>query len=307
MWTEECQSAFQNLKRKLVTAPVLAFPNFDKGFVLETDASIKGLGAVLSQRQEDDQMHPVVFASGALSSSGKNYSVTDLETLVVWAVSHFHAYLYDHDVEVRTDHSAVKAVLSTPSPNGKHARWWTKVYSSGVGTVTITHRAGKENVNADALSRNPHGSSAINGVGEGEVQVAAVTNSQTTPALAPDSDVNTTDVLDLDPSGSNEFHCNSDFAEEQKKDQFVLEIVNFLTDGKLPSDEQRAKKIALQGNSFTIIDDILYYVDSKNGNRRWAVVPKQLQKQILEESHSGLMAGYFAVSRMYGALCRSWW
>ena len=107
---------------------------------------------------------------------------------------HFHAYLYGHDVEIRTDHSAVKAVLSTPSPNGKHARWWTKVYSSGVETVTITHHAGKKNMNADALSRNPHGSPAINGVGEGEVQVAAVTNSQTTPALAPDSDVNTTDV-----------------------------------------------------------------------------------------------------------------
>ena len=49
-------------------------------------------------------------------------SITDLETLaVVWAVSHFHAYLYGHDVEVRTNHSAVKAVLSTPSPNGKYA------------------------------------------------------------------------------------------------------------------------------------------------------------------------------------------
>ena len=157
-WTEECQIAFDNLKGKLVTAPVLAFPNFDKSFVLETDASIKGLGAVLSQQQEDGQLHPVAFASRALSQQEKNYSVTDLETLaVVWAVSHFHAYLYGHDVEVRTDHSAVKAVLSAPSPNGKHARWWSKVYSSGVRAVTIIHRAGKENLNADALSRNPHG------------------------------------------------------------------------------------------------------------------------------------------------------
>ena len=264
VWTEECQSAFQDLKRKLVTAPVLAIPNFDKGFLLETDASIKGLGAVLSQQQKDDHMHPVAFASRALSTPEKNYSVTDLETLaVVWAVSHFHAYLYGHDVEVRTDHSAVKAVLSTPSPNGKHARWWTKVYSShasGVGTVTITHRVGKENVNADALSRSPCSSSDANRIGEGEVQVAAVTNNQTTLAPAPDSDMNITDMLNLDPSDSDEVHHDDDFAEEQQKDQGVLEIANFLTDGKLPSDQQRAKKVALQGNSFTIIDNILYYM-----------------------------------------------
>ena len=178
-----------------------------------------------------------------------------------------------------------------------------------MGTVTITHCAGKENVNADALSRNPCSSSDANGIGEGEVQVAAVTNNQTTPAPAPDSDnvMNITDMLNLDPSDSDEVHHDSDFAEEQQKDQGVLEIANFLTDGKLPSDQQRAKKVALQGNSFTIIDNILYYVDSKNGNRKRAVVPKQLQKHILEENHSGLMAGHFGVSRMYGALCHSWW
>ena len=126
MWTEECQSAFDNLNEKLVTAPVLAFPKFNNGFILEMDASIKGLGAVFSQQQEDNQIHPVAFASRARSQQ-KNYSVTDLETLaIVWA-------------------------------NGKHTRWWTKVYSSGVRTVTIIHCARKENFNADALSRNPHG------------------------------------------------------------------------------------------------------------------------------------------------------
>jgi len=102
-----------------VTAPVLTYPNFDKNFILETDANIKGIGAMLSQQQEDGWVHPVAFASRALLQQERNYSVTDLETLaVVWAVSHFHAYLYGHDVEIRTDHSAVKPVLSIPSPKG---------------------------------------------------------------------------------------------------------------------------------------------------------------------------------------------
>lgn len=95
-------------------APVLVYPNFDIGFVKETDASYHGLGAVLSQRLGDKKLHPVSFSSPALSPSEKNYAVTELETLaVVWAFKHYRAYLYGHDVEVITDHAAVKSVLDT--------------------------------------------------------------------------------------------------------------------------------------------------------------------------------------------------
>ena len=122
-WTPQCQAAFDTLRLKLVEAPLLAYSDFEKDFVLETDASVKGLGAVLSQKQEDGRFHPVAYASHALSSQEKNCGITDLETLaVVWAISHFHAYLYGHEVTIYTNHSAVKAVLETPSPSGKHAR-----------------------------------------------------------------------------------------------------------------------------------------------------------------------------------------
>ena len=85
-WTCQCQEALDTLKRKLVEAPVLVYPNFDFGFVLETDASYQGLGAVLSQKLDDKLFHPVSFSSRALSPSEKNYAVTELETLaVVWA------------------------------------------------------------------------------------------------------------------------------------------------------------------------------------------------------------------------------
>ena len=78
---------------------------------------------MLSQHQESGSLHPVAFASQALSAPEKNHSITELETLaVVWGVQHFSAYLYGHKVMVVTDHSAVRAVLETPSPSGKHAR-----------------------------------------------------------------------------------------------------------------------------------------------------------------------------------------
>ncbi len=93
------------LKEKLVSPPIFTFPDFDKSFVLETDASIQGLGAVLSQKQADGKLHPVAYASRSLASNEERYAITDLETLaVVWAISHFQYYLYGHDVTIHTDH-----------------------------------------------------------------------------------------------------------------------------------------------------------------------------------------------------------
>ena len=128
VWTGRCQAAFTELRKKLTQAPVLAYPCFDNPFILETDASGEGIGAVLSQVQGDGLVHPIAYASRALSSTESKYAITELETLaVVWAMSHFHSFLYGHSVTVYTDHSAVKAILNTPNPSGKHARWWTKV------------------------------------------------------------------------------------------------------------------------------------------------------------------------------------
>ena len=66
-WTQECQEAFETLKKKLTSAPVLGYPRFDAPFVLETDASIDGLGAVLSQTREDGKLHPITYASRVLT------------------------------------------------------------------------------------------------------------------------------------------------------------------------------------------------------------------------------------------------
>ena len=136
-------------------APILVYPNFDLGFVLKTDVSYLGLGAVLLQQLVDQLLHPVSFSSRSLSPSEKNYAVTELETLVVvWAMKHYRAYLYGHDVQVVTNHSAVKSLLSNPSASGKHARWWLQVYGSGVRKLEIIYQPGKQNVRADELSQN---------------------------------------------------------------------------------------------------------------------------------------------------------
>ena len=139
-WTTSCQDAFDTLRKAVNEAPVLVYPNFTKRSRLKTDACIKGPGAVLLQLQDDGKAHPVVYASRV---SEKCYAVTKLETLsVVWALNHFHAYLYGNKVIVYTDRSAVKADLENPNPSAKHARWWTKVYGSGVKSIEIMYQSG---------------------------------------------------------------------------------------------------------------------------------------------------------------------
>ena len=143
-WTSECQVAFDKLKELLVSAPV--YPRFGLGieFILETDASGIGLGAILSQTQDD------AYASRSLDNSERNYGITELETLaVVWAARHFRPYLLGHHTIVFTDHSACVSVLRTARPSGKIARWALTVQELN---LTLKHRAGKLNSNADALS-----------------------------------------------------------------------------------------------------------------------------------------------------------
>ena len=244
-WTTDCEQSFQSLKTKLISAPVLSYPSLHKPFVLETDASIEGLGAILSQPQDDGFLHPVAYASRSFTAAERNYSVTELETLaVVWGITHFIAYLYGCDVTVVTDHTAVKAILQTPNPSGKHARWWTKVYASGVKNVKIQYRPGRLNSSADALSRSPQGTLRQASHDHSEPQVSAITSSDVAdiPSLLGSSVDSTAPVC---------------FGDEQRKDSDLVEIFAFLQSQELPADEKRARMIALQSSLFSVEEDTL--------------------------------------------------
>ena len=92
--------------------------------MLETDASFEGLGAVLSQTQEDGCVCPIAYASHSLRPHEHSYGITELETLgVVWACKYFRPYLLGHHCLVLTDHSACTSLLNASSPSAKLARW----------------------------------------------------------------------------------------------------------------------------------------------------------------------------------------
>ena len=123
-WSDDCQAAFDRLKQLLIDSPLLVFPDFSQGFMMETDAARIGLGAVLAHEVEDGTLHPVAYASRTLQPHEQNYGATELEALgVVWATKHFRHYLYGHKCVIFTDNEALKSLLNTTHPSSKLARW----------------------------------------------------------------------------------------------------------------------------------------------------------------------------------------
>ena len=154
-WTNSCQEAFERLKELLVSSPVLAYPQLhsEHPFIMETDASARGFGAVLAQKQADGQVHSIAFASHSLTVPKRNYAITELETLgLVWALKIFCAYLLGHRCIVFTDHAACTSLLMNQHPSPKLARWSMTIQELD---LDIDHRSGKSNLVANALSRNP--------------------------------------------------------------------------------------------------------------------------------------------------------
>ena len=150
--TPEAVEAFDLLKTKCVTALVLAFDNFEKPFLLETDASSCGLGEGLSQKQDDDKYHPVTYASRELKGGEKKYHSSKLEFLALkWAVTdQFKEYLRYRPFTVRTDNNLLTYVITTPNLDAIGHRWVTTMAGYN---MTIEYLKGTENKVADLMSQ----------------------------------------------------------------------------------------------------------------------------------------------------------
>ncbi|KAL0560669.1 hypothetical protein IC582_001079 [Cucumis melo] len=145
-WSKTCEDSFQNLKQKLVTAPVLTVPDGSGSFVIYSDASKKGLGCVLMQEGK-----VVAYASRQLKSHEQNYPTHDLElAAVVFALKIWRHYLYGEKIQIFTDHKSLKYFFTQKESNMRQRRWLELVKDYD---CEILYHPGKANVVADALSR----------------------------------------------------------------------------------------------------------------------------------------------------------
>jgi len=151
-WTNDCEEAFQNLKKELTKAPVLAFPDFSNEFILDTDASFDRIGAVLSQLDENGREKPIAYGSRAMNKHELGYCITRKELLAIfYFTQHFKHYLYGKRFKLRTDHKAITFMLKTKKPITPQFQTWINHLSSL--DIQMEYRKGEEHSNADALSR----------------------------------------------------------------------------------------------------------------------------------------------------------
>jgi len=150
-WTNRHQRAFEDLREQLTTEPILIYPDWEKPFILSTDASTFAVGAILSQLDKQGNERVIAYASRQLKPAEKNYAATELECLgIIWAIKHFHTYLSGSKFKLITDHAALKYLNNMKEPKGKLARWIMTLQSYN---FEVEHRAGKKHQNVDAISR----------------------------------------------------------------------------------------------------------------------------------------------------------
>ena len=152
IWKEEQEQAFVQLRDALCTEPILQYPDFTRSFVVTTDASGFAVGGILSQGPIGKDL-PIAYTSRLLNAAEKNYSTIEKELLaIVYCVNHFRPYLYGREFQLVTDHKPLVWLHSVKDPTSRLVRWRLKLAEY---EYKVIYKAGKTNVNADALSRNP--------------------------------------------------------------------------------------------------------------------------------------------------------
>jgi hypothetical protein len=152
-WPPSAQQAFQEIKDRMSTTPVLCIPDPDKPFTVTTDASDFAMGAVLQQDQGQGPQ-PVAYTSRKMNAAERNYPAHDKELLAIMhALAKWRVYLHGRPFIIYSDHATLQHLKNQPNLNPKQVRWLGKMQDFD---FKIIHIPGKQNIVADTLSRQPN-------------------------------------------------------------------------------------------------------------------------------------------------------
>ena len=287
-WSDDAQFAFEQLRKALSEAPVLALPDFSReagSFILECDCSDVQAGAVLLQVQNGVEK-VIAYGSQKLSKAQMNYGTTQKELLaVVIFVQKFSAYLMGKEFKVRSDHASLKWLLTFRNPSGMLARWFEILSQFH---FTVEHRPGALHKVPDALSRRP--------------------TDQTDQSCQ------------TEPESERCFQVRSDdwstsyLRSEQDSDPIIAEVTRFLSAAIKPKAKELSKPCRAylsQWSRLRLLGGVLFRVYRRKpfgSDQLQVVLPQSLIPGALTSLHAGPTGGHFASDKLLAqARLRFWW
>ena len=273
VWTEACSDAFDKLKRAVVSAPILAYPNFKKPLLLFVDASSTGIGFTLAQEQNGNEV-VIAFNGRGLNRAEQNYSTTEREALaLVEGIKKFQPYLHNHKFTVVTDHSSLQWLMNIKDATGRLARWSLLLQQYD---FNIIHRPGKHHGNADGLSRRPYENCELSALQREDPQIARI-------------------------------------RELQRRDPELSEMIDFLESDNLPFSDKKARNILFTSDRFYLDKDgLLYHLDhnqkrSVRDSFSQLVVPQSMKFEILSNVHDHVSGAHFGTHKTFHKLKQRYW
>ena len=304
-WTPECQRAFEQLKKCLATTPVLNFPVPGATYILDTDASERGIGAVLSQLIPTEpasdgtpqfEERVLGYASRTLSVHERNDCTTRKELLaVVWYLRHFRPYLYGTEFLVRSDHSSLQWIFNFWEPEGQLARWLQVL---GEYKFRVIHRPGNKHLNADGLSRQGPCRQC-----KREYDIPTTETTLPCPELAEDIIITRRTVTNICTVTLTPEWTANQLAVWQETDEDLNPIVSALKEGRQPTAAESSgysaasKRYLMEWERLKLRGGVAYRIWFNNKGEEESyqlLTPRCIRATILHAAHDGDTAGHFA-------------
>lgn len=320
-WSNECEEAFARLKQDLCSAPVLKCPQYDKPYIIHTDASDDGLGVVLSQLYDDGFEHPIAYASHIFSDRERKWHSTEKEAAAIaYAFDKFREYIHGHQITLVTDNWVCHYLMTSEKLSPKLARIALKIQEFN---PTIKHRSGTLNANADALSRAPLVNSTMLTLSDlcevnadpemnvtPEVHVFVMTRSAAMEQRRKQDDTKSQQPTSEKVAKELSLTHLNEFVRAQKEDSFCKELMEFLQHGELPMDQTSAQQLQSRARHYKlgVQGQLLRQDTTQNYQGRFLlVVPFSLKLRVMQACHSDLLAGHFGNTKTYERVSRSYY
>ena len=324
-WDDACEKAFSQMKKALTSSPILAYPDFNKEFILYTDASTYSIGYVLGQLDQNNKERVIAYGGRSLKKEEKNWPPTHLEGLALVAgILHFREYLANKHFTVFTDHAALKTIQTNTKTTGRLARWAVHLEEFD---FTVKHKPGERHTNADALSRRTYPDNS-NDSNEEEVPTLNTSSLQQIELEYEDQTVEAPHTSSLNTlqtwmKAENSYRqisplqvtteifniTEEDLKGKQGEDEEINDIIRHLESGDLPEDENKARRIHRESQDCSMTDGILYHFYYPRGKGhmidrgiKQLVVPKSMRNDVLTSYHDDLTGCHQGEDRTFQAI-----